>query len=94
MRQSKKRMTLPGDVQPSDDLYWTFLIIGPPDPKDSDGAHNKQSKHEHKLARLFNLSPELVNAIRDIVENWDEGHPDSDLCGAVNRARVLVEEIK
>jgi len=91
MRQSKKRMTLPGTVEPHGDLYWTFQIIGPPDP--TTAQHNAQSKREHKLAHLFNLSPELVNAIRDIVENWDEGHPDADLAAAVNNARELVEEL-
>jgi hypothetical protein len=87
-------MTLPGTVEPHDDLYWTFQIIGPPDPEDKAGQHNAQSKREHKLSRLFNLSPELVNAIRDIVENWDSGHPDADLAGAVNMARELVEELE
>ncbi len=42
MRQSKKRMTLPGTVEPHGDLYWTFQIIGPPDP--TTAQHNAQSK--------------------------------------------------
>jgi len=92
MRQSKKRMTLPGTVEPHGDLYWTFQIVGPPDP--TPNKHDRQSKQEHKLARLFSLSPELVNAIRDIVENWDNTKPGADLCAAINRARELTEELE
>jgi len=92
MRQAKKRMTLPGNVEPHGDLYWTFQIVGPPDPLPS--QHNRQSGAEHKLAHLFSLSPELVNAIRDIVENWDNTKPGADLAGAINIARELTEELE